>query len=188
MKIALLSSSIVGSKTRNALAVVEENLKTTYPEAEVTLLDLKNLNLQFSDGRNYMDYTGDTGLLTKTLMDAEVIIIATPTYQASIPGTLKNIFDLLPQKAFYKKTVSFIITAGSAKHFLVAENQLKPILSYMKANLLPYYVFIEESDIVGNQIINDDVIFRLRNFVQDTMVLSKTYQAIWQEEEEQYDF
>ena len=96
MKIVGLSGSIVGSKTRTAMNYVAKELAEKYPEVEVTLIDLADYNVQFSDGRNYLEYEGDTGFVTKTIMEADAIIIGTPIFQASIPATLKNIFDLLP--------------------------------------------------------------------------------------------
>ena len=76
------------------------------------------------------------------------------------------------------KVVSMVVTAGSPKHYLIAEQQLRPILSYMKAQLVHTYVFIEEKDSHRNEIINDDIIFRIQRLVEDTMVLTETYQAI----------
>jgi FMN reductase len=121
-------------------------------------------------------------------MDADVIFIGSPTFQCSIPATLKNIFDLLPENALYHKTVAIIMTAGTPKHFLVAETQLKPILSYMKANIVPNYVFIEDKDFILQEIVNDDVLLRLETLVENTMVLARTYQEIWRQQEESYDF
>ena len=188
MKIVLLAASRVGQKSRIAMDATQKILQNQFPDSSSELLDLKELDVAFSDGRNYLDYTGDTGRVAKTLMAADVIMIGTPVFQATIPGSLKNIFDLLPQKAFFRKTVSFIITAGSPKHYLVGETQLKPILNYMKANLLPQYVFVEDRDFDRGQIVNDDVLLRLETLVEDTLVLAQTYAAIWQKQEAKYDF
>jgi FMN reductase len=188
MNIVVVSSSKVGVKTQTATKKVAGLIQEHYPEASLTLLDLKELDIAFSDGRNYLDYTGDTGYLTKTVMDADVIFIGSPTFQGSIPATLKNIFDLLPENALYHKTVAIIMTAGTPKHFLVAETQLKPILSYMKANIVPNYVFIEDKDFVLQEIVNDDVLLRLETLVENTMVLARTYREIWRQQEESYDF
>lgn len=180
MRITLLSASITGSKSRLALEDAKKYLLKHAPDAEITLLDLKELEILFADGRNYLDYPGDTGILTKNLMAADIIIIATPTFQASIPGTLKNVFDLLPQKAFFHKIVSLIISAGSPKHFLMAENQLKPILNYMKAITLPNYLFFGDSDVANGEIISPEVHRRLNNLMEETIVLADSYQSIWQ--------
>lgn len=188
MKIVGLSGSIVGSKTKTALNYTRNVINENYPNSEVTLIDLKDYNIQFSDGRNYLEYDGDTGYVVRTIMDADAIIIGTPVFQASIPATLKNIFDLLPEKAFLNKVVSIIVTAGSAKHYLIPEQQLKPILAYMKAQLIQTYVFIEEKDFQRKELVNDDVQLRIERLVEDTVLLTETYQKIRESKEAQYGF
>nr|WP_106779681.1 NADPH-dependent FMN reductase [Lysinibacillus timonensis] len=188
MKIIGLSGSIVGSKTRTAMNYTMKSLQEKYPEIETTLIDLADYQIQFSDGRNYLEYEGDTGYVTKSLMDADAIIIGTPIFQASIPATLKNIFDLLPVNAFREKVISMIVTAGSSKHYLIAEQQLKPILAYMKAQIVQSYVFIEEKDFHRKVIVNDDIHFRIERLVEDTVLLTETYIKIREEKEAKYDF
>ena len=188
MKIVGLSGSIVGSKTRTAMNYTLESITNRYPDAEVTLIDLADYDVQFSDGRSYLEYEGDTRFVTKTIMEADAIIIGTPIFQASIPATLKNIFDLLPVNAFRDKVVGMLVTAGSPKHYLIAEQQLKPILAYMKAQIVQTYVFIEEKDFHRNEIVNDDVLFRIERLIEDTVVLAETYTKIREAKEAEYDF
>lgn len=188
MKIVGLSGSKVGSKTRTAMDYTLKSAKEKYPDAEITLIDLAEFAVQFSDGRNYWEYEGDTKYVTESIMAADAIIIGTPVFQASIPGTLKNIFDLLPVNAFRDKVVSMLVTAGTPKHYLVAEQQLKPILAYMKAQIVQTYVFIEEKDFYRKEITNDDVLFRIERLVEDTVVLTDTYTSIREAKEAEYDF
>ncbi len=188
MKIVGLSGSIVGSKTRTAMNYTVKEIVEKYPESEVTLIDLADYNVGFSDGRDYREYEGDTKYVAETIMEADAIIIGTPIFQASIPATLKNIFDLLPEKAFRDKVVSMLVTAGSPKHYLIVEQQLKPILSYMKAQVVQTYVFIEEKDFYRKEIVDDDTIFRIQRLVEDTVVLTETYTNIRRVKEEQYGF
>lgn len=188
MKIVLLSGSIVGSKTRTGMDYTLKIAHKNYPDAEITLLDLAEFAMVFSDGRNYWEYEGDTKYVTETIMAADAIIIGTPTFQASIPATLKNVFDLLPVNAFRDKVVSILVTAGSAKHYLMVEQQLKPILAYMKAHIVPTYVFIEEQDFHRKEIVNDDVHFRLERLVEDTALLVDAYVKIRQAKDEEYGF
>lgn len=188
MKIVGLSGSRIGSKTRTAMDYTLSSITKKYPDVEVILIDLAEYDIPFSDGRNYLEYEGDTGYVTKTIMEADAIIIGTPIFQASIPATLKNIFDLLPVSAFRDKAVSMFVTAGSSKHYLIAEQQLKPILSYMKAQIVQSYVFIEEKDFHRKEIVNDDVLFRIERLVEDTIVLTETYTKIREVKEAKYDF
>lgn len=188
MNIVLLSGSIIGSKTRTAIDYTMKITQEKYPDANVTLLDLAEYDMQFSDGRNYWEYEGDTKYITETIMAADALIIGTPVFQASIPATLKNIFDLLPVNAFRDKIVSMLVTAGSAKHYLIVEQQLKPILAYMKAQIVQTYVFIEEKDFYRKEIKNDDVLFRIERLVEDTVDLTTVYTKIREEKEQAYDF
>ena len=55
--------------------------------------------MAFSDGRDFRDYEGDTKRVAEVIMAADALIIGTPVFHASIPATLKNVFDLLPQNA-----------------------------------------------------------------------------------------
>ncbi|MGJ9384695.1 NADPH-dependent FMN reductase [Salipaludibacillus sp. CF4.18] len=188
MKIVGLSGSIVGSKTRTAMNAAKKALTEKYPDLEMTLIDLADYDVKFSDGRNFLDYEGDTGFVTKTIMEADAIIIGTPIFQASIPAALKNIFDLLPVNAFRDKVVSMLVTAGSPKHYLVADLQLKPILSYMKAQIVQTYVFIEERDFHQKEIVNDDVLHRIDRLVEDTVVLTETFKKVREDKKAEYDF
>lgn len=76
----------------------------------------------------------------------------------------------------------------TAKHYLMVEQQLKPILAYMKAHIVQTYVFIEEKDFHRKQIINDDVLFRMHRLVEDTALLVHAYLSIRQAKDAEYDF
>lgn len=89
MKIVGISGSNVGSKTRTAMEYTLKMVREKYPDADITLLDLAEYEMVFSDGRNYLEYEGDTRYVTETIMAADAVIIGTPTFQASIPATLK---------------------------------------------------------------------------------------------------
>ncbi|WP_099156922.1 NADPH-dependent FMN reductase [Virgibacillus ndiopensis] len=188
MKIVGLSGSKVGSKTRTAMDYTIKTVTEKYPNIDVTLIDLAEYDVQFSDGRNYLEYEGDTKYVAQSLMEADAIIIGTPIFQASIPATLKNIFDLLPINAFRDKVVSMLVTAGSSKHYLIVEQQLKPILTYMKAQIVQTYVFIEEKDFYQKEITNDDVFFRIDRLAEDTVILTETYTNIREAKEAEYGF
>src|SRR5690554_4622161 len=103
MKILGLPGSIAGTKTLNAVRTVLDYIKEADGKAEVEILKLSDLDLRFADGRDYRDYQGDTQLVIDQIMAADALVIGTPTYQASIPGVLKNVFDLLPVDAFRDK-------------------------------------------------------------------------------------
>jgi FMN reductase len=188
LKIIGIAGSIVGSKTRIAVTWVLNKIKEQHPDVELELIDLKEYRLEFSDGRDYRNYTGDTKTLLEKIMTADGFIIGTPTFQASIPGTLKNLFDLLPMDAFRDKAIGIVSTAGTAKHYLVAEQQLKPILTYMQALVIPKYVFIEEKHYYQKEIVDDGIILRLAKLAEDIVYAMKATTEIKKAKESAYPF
>ena len=150
-------------------------------------MDLRDLELEFSVGKNYLDTTGDVYKLTTSLMQADVILLVFQ-FSSFHPWCFENVFDLLPVNAFRDKVIGLVATAGSSKHYLIPEMHLKPILSYMKAHTMQTYVFIEERDFSNQQIVNDDVVFRLKALAQSTMRTAKVQQQVLEEENNQYDF
>ncbi|WP_208559683.1 NADPH-dependent FMN reductase [Marinilactibacillus kalidii] len=189
MNVVVLAGSNVGEKSSIVANRMIESLKTSYGEAhDVSIIDLKDYQMTFSDGRNYLDYEGDNKMITETIMAADVLMIVTPIFQASIPAVLKNVFDLLPQSALQNKVSAIVATAGSDRHYLIPEQQLKPILSYMKSSIVPNYVFLLDTDYQGGKIINDDIHFRIDKLIEDTLVLATAYKEIWSAQEESYGF
>ncbi|MDN6621168.1 MAG: NAD(P)H-dependent oxidoreductase [Lactococcus sp.] len=189
MKYLLLNGSIVGKKTRTMLDTFNVYLENQVLDNDlIELIDLRNQQINFSDGRHWQDNQGDTLEVLQKIMAADVIILGVPTYQASIPAPLKNIFDLLPEGAFYQKTVGFLVSAGTAKHFLVMEFQLKPILSFMKANTLSNYVFAQDSDFNGTKIDSDAIRMRLASYAEDVKVTSEAYRNQIKKQDNSYGF
>ena len=72
MKILVLSASNVGNKTGIVTQKAYEMLQAKHSEHDLTYLNLKDKELIFSDGRNYLDYTGDTLEVTQAVMAAEM--------------------------------------------------------------------------------------------------------------------
>ena len=80
MRVVVLSGSNVGTKTRTAMNYTVAEIEKNYPDRTVTLLDLADYDMQFSDGRNYLTYTGDTKYIAETVMNADALIIGTPIF------------------------------------------------------------------------------------------------------------
>lgn len=188
MKSVVLSGSVAGTKTIAVARYTEQILRDQRPGDQVVLVDLSQHELVFSDGRNYLDYTGDTKTVVTEVMEAELVIIASPIYQASIPGGLKNLLDLLPSDAFRDTVVGMIITAGSLRHYHIPETQFKPVLAYLKAQVLANYVFIEDKDIHRGEVDDDDAVLRIHRFVDDALTTAEVFQEVQRRKDRQYGF
>jgi FMN reductase len=75
------------------------------------------------------------------LQQADVVLVATPIYQAAYCGLLKVFLDLLPQRALRGKQVLPLATGGSPAHLLALDYALKPVLGALGAPRLLEAVF-----------------------------------------------
>ena len=77
---------------------------------------------------------------------ADLLVVGTPVYRASMTGALKHLFDLVDHRAFAGKPVVLAATGGSLMHGLVTEHQLRPLFGFLNALTLPTSVYAVESD------------------------------------------
>lgn len=167
MKILLVDGTIIGRKTGAILEQVEEYIHDFDNSLEVEQLHLADFDHQFVDGRPFDQYNDDMKKLVETIEKADGYILATPIFQGSIPGVLKNTFDFLHPKALRYKPVSIVANGGTYQHHLVVENQLKPILDYFRALVTPNYVYTHAGHFdKENKIIDENVHERLREMAR----------------------
>ncbi|MDR7075724.1 FMN reductase/FAD reductase [NAD(P)H] [Neobacillus niacini] len=180
MKILGISGTITGSKTSIVIKKVIEEIKILNPEAETEILDLKQFNVQFCDGRPPVEYTGDTKKAINLISSADSYVIGTPIFQGSFTGTLKNLIDLVPPVEFKNKVMGFVATGGNHQHYLVIENQLKPIASYLNAYVTPSFVFAHNEHFSAtNEIEDAELLKKIRElshqivYMHDKLIYSK---------------
>ncbi|MBN8237060.1 NAD(P)H-dependent oxidoreductase [Halobacillus kuroshimensis] len=163
MKILLLNGTIVGKKTRTLLNEIDKYIQLLPDDHETKIIDLENYELQFVDGRPAEEYNQDMQRLIQEIEEADAYVIATPIFQGSIPGTLKNVFDAVSPLAMRYKPVTIIANGGTLQHHLVIENQLKPILNYFRCMVTPNYVYTHTNHFsTDGELIDEDVRSRLK--------------------------
>jgi FMN reductase len=80
------------------------------------------------------------------LAKADAVIAAAPVYKAGISGLFKMFVDVLDNDLLIAKPVVLAGTAGSSRHALVVDDQLRPLFAYMRALTLPTSVFAAPED------------------------------------------
>ncbi|GAB6989630.1 NADPH-dependent FMN reductase [Paenibacillus pini] len=172
MKLVGISGAIIGTKTKIVVDKVLEEVKRNHPEVETELLDMKDYNVQFCDGRDPSAYTDDTRKVIDIVESADFLLIGTPIYQASMSGVLKNLFDLVPITAFQQKVVGFIATGGTYQHYLVVENQLKPIAGFFRSFVAPSYVYVHDDHFNDLKELRDpDVLERIEKLAHELVFM-----------------
>jgi len=80
------------------------------------------------------------------LGEADGIIASSPVYKAGASGLFKSFFDVLDNDLLIAKPVLLAATAGSSRHALVIDGQMRPLFGYMRALSLPTSVFAAPED------------------------------------------
>jgi FMN reductase len=80
------------------------------------------------------------------LSDADGIIASTPVYKAGPSGLFTAFFDILDDELLIAKPVILAATAGTARHALVADGQLRPMFAYLRSLTVPTSLFAAPDD------------------------------------------
>lgn len=167
MKILLVDGTVLGRKTGAILEQVKTYIEQFDANLDLEILTFADYQHEIVDGRPFDQYNEGLQQMIKKMETADGYIFATPIFQGSIPGVLKNAFDFLHPKALRYKPVSIVANGGTYQHHLVVENQLKPILDYFRCLVTPNYVYTHSSHFdCDNNITDQDVQERLQELAR----------------------
>ncbi|MDP3981392.1 MAG: NAD(P)H-dependent oxidoreductase [Chlamydiota bacterium] len=139
MHIVLIQSSLnPHSKTSIVLKAAEEKLKEK--QISYTLLDLRDIELEFCDGKEMEEYNQQLQNSYQEILDADAVIIGMPVYCYSLSGVLKNFIDITSE-AFEAKKIGIIENSSG-------------IRSYMSASHLSHILFFESDAMTISPIIH----------------------------------
>jgi FMN reductase len=77
---------------------------------------------------------------------ADAVIAAAPVYKAGVSGLFKSFVDVLDDDVLIAKPVVLAATAGSGRHALVVDEQMRSLFAYMRSFTLPTSVFAAPED------------------------------------------
>ena len=94
-----------------------------------------------------------TGLLTPaleqavdTLRTADGLIASTPIYKAGASALFTGFFQVLDNDLLIGKPVILAATAGTARHALVVDDQIRPLFAYLRTLVVPTSLFATADD------------------------------------------
>ena len=80
------------------------------------------------------------------LGEADGIIAAAPVYKAGPSGLFTSFFHVLDNDLLIAKPVVLAATAGTARHALVADDQMRPMFAYLRTMTVPTSLFAAPED------------------------------------------
>jgi FMN reductase len=82
----------------------------------------------------------------RILAAADGVVVATPVYKAGMSGLFKSFVDVLDNDLLVAKPLVLSATAGTARHALVIDDQLRSLFAFMRALTVPTSVFAAAED------------------------------------------
>jgi FMN reductase len=80
------------------------------------------------------------------LGEADGIVAATPVYKAGASGLFTSFFQILDNDLLIAKPVVPAATAGTARHALVVDEQLRSLFGYLRTTVVPTSLFAAPED------------------------------------------
>ena len=80
------------------------------------------------------------------LGEADGIVASTPVYAAGASGLFTSFFQVLDNDLLIAKPVVLAATAGTARHALVVDEQLRSLFAYLRTTVVPTSLFAAPED------------------------------------------
>jgi FMN reductase len=80
------------------------------------------------------------------LAGADAVIASTPVYKAGISGLFKSFADVLDNDLLIGKPVILAATAGTPRHAMVVDEQLRPLFAFLRSMPMPTSLFAAPDD------------------------------------------
>ena len=170
MKIVVISGS--PRKTANTQIM----MRYVYDYAKSKNHDTKFINLS-EGGIDYFsgpdeNYSQTTTQAANDIMDADAWIIGTPIYNSFFSAALKNLFEFVNYKNTAGKTAGLAILASGNIGFINVQTLLTQLMSYFRVVTNPKAVFMTVDAIKDGQISGDAEKTRLKELVDETVLLA----------------
>ncbi len=111
-----------------------------------TVIELRELAADIANATVSLLITPRLRQAIDALAVADGLVVSTPVYKAGASGLFKSFFDLLDNDLLIGKPVILAATAGTPRHALVADDQLRPLFAYLRALPVPTSLFAAPED------------------------------------------
>ena len=115
-------------------------------DVTVSVIELRELAADVSTALVSQLITPKLREAITVLSEADGLVVSTPVYKAGASGLFKAFFDVLDNDLLIGKPVVLAATAGTARHALVADDQMRPLFAYLRAMTAPTSLFAAPED------------------------------------------
>ena len=139
----------------------------------VETLHLGDYRISFADGRPLADYGDDTQAVVERVVAADMCLIATPVFRASFTGALKNLLDHVPVEGLKGKPCGLIGMGATDHHYLSIDAQLRPVLAWFGAHVVPGMVYLQSRHFQDGQLADPQAVADLQSLTRSVVALHR---------------
>lgn len=137
------------------------------------ILHLGDHRISFADGRPLEAYDDDTRAVVERVIAADMYLIATPVFRASYTGALKNLLDHVPVEGLQGKACGLIGMGATDHHYLSIDAQLRPVLAWFGAHVVPGMVYLQSRHFQDGQLADGQAIADLQSLARSVVNLHR---------------
>jgi len=112
----------------------------------VSVIELRELAPDIASALTSALITPKLEQAIEALRQADGIVASTPVYKAGPSGLFTSFFHVLDNDLLIGKPVVLAATAGTARHALVADDQMRPLFAFLRTLAVPTSVFAAPED------------------------------------------
>jgi len=151
MKLAIIAAGLSEpSSTRLLADRLEKATRTALQDqgtaVESTMIEVRTLAHDVVDVLLTRVASPELEAARRHVQDADALIVVSPTFTMSYSGLFKSFIDVLEDGSLAGMPVLLAATGGTARHSMVLDVALRPLLSYLKALTLPTAVYAAAED------------------------------------------
>jgi FMN reductase len=144
---------------------------------EHIVFDVEALGPSLATARSVADLDQGARDVIRTIVEADALIIGSPTYKGSYTGLFKHVIDLLDPADLRGKPIILTATGGGDRHSLVVEHQLRPLFAFFEAFVVPTAIYASSRDFVEGQP-SPAIVSRVNQALAEASVLVKARSTV----------
>ncbi|ESX61126.1 NADPH-dependent FMN reductase [Mesorhizobium sp. LSHC422A00] len=152
------------SKTRGFVDQVVRDIARQHGLSASTY-DIEDLGPSLGAAKWARDLDGQARAVFDSFVNADVLVVGSPTYKGSYTGLFKHFFDLFDPAALRGKPVVLLATGGNDRHALIVEHQLRPLFGFFEALTLPTGVYATDKDFSDGVLRAEPILKRVEQVV-----------------------
>lgn len=175
------STLLLAEKMRDAVAA---RAGARGEELEFTQVDVRDLATDLATYMATMVATPALSRAIDAIAGADGVIAVSPTFSASYSGLFKMLIDALPTDALTNTPVFIGATAGTARHSLMLDFAMRPLFTYLRANVIPTGIFAATDDFGADTELQDRITRGATQFAEQVLQVTAAVKGFVQRPDE----